>query len=39
MPNEITSRQSTLASIFTDIHFWIPVAVLIGGLVLLTFLR
>jgi hypothetical protein len=39
MPNEITSRRSTLASILTDIHFWVPVAVLIGGLVLLTFLR
>jgi len=39
MPNEITSPQSTLASVLTDIHFWVPVAVLIGGLVLLTFLR
>jgi len=39
MPNEIASRQSMLASILTDIHFWVPVAVLIGGLVLLTFLR
>jgi hypothetical protein len=39
MPSEITPRQSTVASILTDIHFWVPVAVLIGGLVLLTFLR
>jgi hypothetical protein len=39
MPNETASRQSTFASILTDIHFWVPVAVLIGGLVLLTFLR
>jgi hypothetical protein len=39
MPNEITPRQSTLASVLTDIHFWVPVAVLIGGLVLLTFLH
>jgi hypothetical protein len=39
MPNEIAARQSTLASILTDIHFWVPVAVLIGGLFLLTFLR
>jgi hypothetical protein len=39
MPNEIAPRQSTLACILTDIHFWVPVAVLIGGLVLLTFLR
>jgi hypothetical protein len=39
MPNEIATRQSTLANVLTDIHFWVPVAVLIGGLVLLTFLR
>jgi hypothetical protein len=26
---------SRLSSILTDIHFWIPVAVLIGGLLLL----
>jgi hypothetical protein len=39
MPNEIAPRQSTFASILTDTHFWVPVAVLIGGLVLLTFLR
>jgi len=39
MPDEIAPRQSTLASILTDIHFWVPVALLIGGLVLLAFLR
>jgi hypothetical protein len=39
MPNEVTPRQNTLASILTDIHFWVPVAVLIGGLVLLTLIR
>jgi len=39
MLNEIAPRQSTPARILTDIHFWVPVAVLIGGLVLLTFLR
>ncbi len=39
MPNETAPRQGTLASILTDIHFWVPVAVLIGGLVLLAFLR
>jgi hypothetical protein len=39
MPNEIAPRQGTLTSILTDIHFWVPFAVLIGGLVLLTFLR
>jgi hypothetical protein len=39
MSNEIAPRQSTVASILTDIHFWVPTAVLIGGLILLTFLR
>jgi hypothetical protein len=39
MPNETSPPQSTIASILTDIHFWVPVAVLIGGLTLLTFLR
>jgi hypothetical protein len=38
MPNQTAQRPSTFASILTDIHFWVPVAVLIGGLVLLTFL-
>jgi hypothetical protein len=35
MPSEITSKQSTLACIFTDVHFWVPLAVLIAGLLLL----
>ena len=39
MSNEISPRPSTFASILTDLHFWVPVAVLIGGLVLLTYLR
>jgi hypothetical protein len=26
-------------SILTDIHFWVPVAVLMGGLLLLHFIR
>jgi hypothetical protein len=39
MPNQIKPRQSAVVSILTDIHFWVPVAVLIGGLTLLTFLR
>jgi hypothetical protein len=39
MPNPIARRQRTFASILTDIHFWVPVAVLMGGLILLTFLR
>jgi len=39
MPNETTPRRNAIASVLTDIHFWVPVAVLIGGLTLLTFLR
>jgi len=39
MPKQIAPKQSTLASIFTDVHFWVPVAVLIAGLVLLRFLH
>jgi len=39
MPKETAPQQSRFASILTDIHFWVPVAVLIGGLVLLKFLR
>jgi hypothetical protein len=27
------------SSILTDIHFWVPVAVLMGGLLLLHFIR
>jgi len=39
MPKQTAPRPGTIASILTDIHFWVPVAVLIGGLTLLTFLR
>jgi hypothetical protein len=39
MPNETTQRQSTIACILTDIHFWVPVAVLIAGLLLLRSFR
>ena len=31
-------RRTTLGAIFTDMHFWIPVAVLALGLSLLGFL-
>jgi hypothetical protein len=27
--------QSRMTSVLTDMHFWVPVAVLIGGLLLL----
>ena len=29
------SRRNWLSSVLTDVHFWVPVAVLIGGLLLL----
>jgi hypothetical protein len=32
-------NTSRLASILTDVHFWAPVAVLMGGLLLLRFVR
>ena len=32
-------NTTRLASILTDIHFWVPVAVLMGGLLLLRFIR
>jgi hypothetical protein len=32
-------RRSRAASIFTDIHFWIPAAVLLGGLLLLKLIH
>jgi hypothetical protein len=35
MPNKSAPRQSTFANILTDIHFWVPVGVLIAGLLLL----
>jgi hypothetical protein len=28
-----------MASVLTDIHFWVPVGVLIGGLILLRYIR
>ena len=28
-----------LMSVLTDIHFWVPVAVLVGGLLLLRFIH
>jgi hypothetical protein len=32
-------NTSRLASILTDGHFWVPVAVLMGGLLLLRFIQ
>jgi hypothetical protein len=41
MTSSATNQPATsrVASIFTDIHFWVPVAVLMGGLLLLHFIR
>jgi hypothetical protein len=41
MPSSSTNQPNTrrVASIFTDIHFWVPIAVLMGGLLLLHFIR
>jgi hypothetical protein len=33
--NVQTESRGWLASVLTDIHFWVPVAVLIAGLLLL----
>jgi len=33
------TAPSRLANVLTDIHFWVPVAVLIGGLLLLRFIH
>jgi hypothetical protein len=35
-PRASSSRWS---SVLTDVHFWVPVAVLLGGLLLLSFMR
>jgi hypothetical protein len=34
-----SGSRTLLAAIATDIHFWIPFAVLVGGLLLLDHLR
>jgi hypothetical protein len=33
------AARNWMMSVFTDIHFWVPVAVLIGGLLLLKFIH
>jgi len=37
--NKTVSTRNWMTSVFSDIHFWVPVAVLIGGLLLLKFIR
>jgi hypothetical protein len=33
------ANSSRLSSVLTDIHFWVPVVVLVAGLLLLSFMR
>jgi len=33
------SQRSWMSSVFSDIHFWVPVAVLLAGLLLLRFIH
>lgn len=41
MPGDATNRakHSRAENVLKDIHFWVPVAVLIGGLLLLKFVH
>jgi hypothetical protein len=39
MPDHQPSKHSLLRAIMTDVHFWIPLGVLLGGFVLLDRLR
>jgi hypothetical protein len=41
MPGEATNQmtRSRTVNVLRDIHFWVPVAVLIGGLLLLEFIH
>lgn len=38
-PEQTDSSRSVLRAIATDLHFWIPLTVLLGGLFLLDKLR
>jgi len=33
------AARNWMSSVFTDVHFWVPFAVLIGGLLLLKFIH
>jgi len=37
--SEDPKPTSRLSSVLSDVHFWVPVAVLIAGLLLLNFMR
>jgi hypothetical protein len=34
-----TGSRNWMKSVFTDVHFWVPLVVLIGGLILLDAIR
>jgi hypothetical protein len=38
-PNESIASLNLFRAIATDVHFWIPLIVLVGGLILLDTLR
>ena len=35
----VNEKQGMLACVLTDVQFWVPVIVLVGGLVLLEMIR
>jgi hypothetical protein len=35
MPTKTAARRFVFRAIITDVHFWIPLSVLLGGLILL----
>lgn len=37
--NTTSSNRSRSVTVLTDIHFWVPALVLLGGLLLLKFLH
>ena len=38
-PTHSRGSANWLTSVLTDVHFWVPVAVLIGGLLLLEYIH
>jgi len=38
-PTDSPKETPRLKSVLTDIHFWVPVAVLLAGFLLLSFMR
>jgi len=38
-PENTNVPSRRLSSMLTDVHFWVPVAVLLAGLLLLRFIR